>query len=55
MIDANRIGADEGGPVKQRRLFTGAQGQVIVADAVGRGSPVLLAHGGGLQRPKQHR
>ena len=39
MIDANRIGADEGGPVKQRRLFTGAQGQAIVADAVGRGSP----------------
>jgi pimeloyl-ACP methyl ester carboxylesterase len=36
--------------VKQRKLFTGAQGQAIVADAVGRGSPVLLAHGGGQTR-----
>jgi pimeloyl-ACP methyl ester carboxylesterase len=35
---------------KRRRLFTGAQGQAIVADVVGRGSPVMLAHGGGQTR-----
>jgi len=37
-------------PEKRRQLFAGAQGQAIVADAVGRGSPVLLAHGGGQTR-----
>jgi pimeloyl-ACP methyl ester carboxylesterase len=37
-------------PVKRRQLFTGADGQTIVADVVGRGSPVLLAHGGGQTR-----
>ena len=37
-------------PEKRRRLFTGAHGQAIVADVVGRGSPVVLAHGGGQTR-----
>ena len=35
---------------KRRRLFTGAHGQAIVADVVGRGAPVVLAHGGGQTR-----
>jgi len=35
---------------KRRQLFTGAHGQAIVADVVGRGSPVVLAHGGGQTR-----
>jgi pimeloyl-ACP methyl ester carboxylesterase len=34
----------------RRRLFTGAHGQAIVADVVGRGAPVVLAHGGGQTR-----
>src|ERR1700733_2936940 len=34
----------------RRRLFTGAQGQAIVADVVGRGAPVVVAHGGGRTR-----
>jgi hypothetical protein len=45
---------------KQRQLFSGAHGQAIVADVVGRGAPVVLAHGGGQTRarhgpePQQH-
>jgi pimeloyl-ACP methyl ester carboxylesterase len=35
---------------KRRKVFRGAHGQAIVADMVGRGSPVLLAHGGGQTR-----
>src|ERR1700679_1354119 len=35
---------------KRRRLFTGDHGQAIVADVVGRGAPVVLAHGGGQTR-----
>jgi pimeloyl-ACP methyl ester carboxylesterase len=35
---------------KQTRLFNGAHGQAIVADVVGRGPPVVLAHGGGQTR-----
>ena len=34
----------------QRRTFTGAQGETIVAESVGDGPPVLLAHGGGQTR-----
>lgn len=34
----------------QRRTFIGAQGQTIVAERVGEGPPVLLAHGGGQTR-----
>lgn len=36
--------------MKQRRIFTGAQGQELVADVVGVGPSVLLAHGGGQTR-----
>ena len=39
-----------GQPAKRRKVFRGAHGQAIVADMVGRGSPVLLAHGGGQTR-----
>jgi pimeloyl-ACP methyl ester carboxylesterase len=37
-------------PERQRRLFTGADGQAIVADVAGSGPPVVLAHGGGQTR-----
>lgn len=36
--------------MKQRRIFTGANGQTLVADVVGDGPSVLLAHGGGQTR-----
>ena len=36
--------------MKQRRVFTGADGQALVADIVGDGPAVLLAHGGGQTR-----
>ena len=36
--------------VKRRQVFTGVHGQAIVADVVGHGPPVLLAHGGGQTR-----
>lgn len=36
--------------MKQRRIFTGAQGQKLIADIVGTGPAVLLAHGGGQTR-----
>jgi pimeloyl-ACP methyl ester carboxylesterase len=36
--------------VKRRKVFTGAHGQSIVADTLGHGSPVVLAHGGGQTR-----
>lgn len=34
----------------QRRTFHGAQGQIIAAESVGHGPPVVLAHGGGQTR-----
>jgi pimeloyl-ACP methyl ester carboxylesterase len=36
--------------MQQTQLFTGAHGQTLVADVVGNGPPVLLAHGGGQTR-----
>jgi pimeloyl-ACP methyl ester carboxylesterase len=39
-----------GPQAKRRKVFRGAHGQAIVADVVGHGLPVLLAHGGGQTR-----
>jgi pimeloyl-ACP methyl ester carboxylesterase len=36
--------------MQQTRFFTGSHGQTLVADVVGDGPPVLLAHGGGQTR-----